>query len=176
MDIQSRYQTVLTELKNGGRGLQKFSEQDIQDLIGHLETDRDKIPALCLITHASHPSRHFEAPLLKCLQQELGPDEIIYALNAARKHIMQARFKEGFRLEMEFLENLRVLLHHSDLSVVEWTLRTVEECGAQGVLLATDVAQLRPSVFSLWRAQNRTILELVTFLLRRWNLPNDQKR
>ena len=110
------------------------------------------------------------------LQKNLGPQELIYLLNAARKHIILARFKDGQRLDMEFLEGLRHMLRHSDLEVVEWALRTVEECGAQAVLLAKDVRAVRPSVFSLWRARNRTILELVTLLQRRWDPVHDQKR
>lgn len=176
MDIQARYQAVLSELALGGRGLQRLTSEEIDELIAALKGSA-ATPALCLITHAAFPDRRFEAPLLEYLQRGgLSAEETVYALNAARKHIMQARFKEGLRLEGPFLERLRLLLAHPDLDVIEWVLRTIEECGGQSVIFAKDVARLRPSVFSLWRAKSRTILELVTLLQRRWGPPGEGPR
>jgi len=176
MDLEARYQVVLQELAKGARGLQRYSPEEVAQLREALQTSVSLTPTLCLVTHAAYPERSFEPILLELMQKPLSSSEMVYVLNAARKHIMQARFKEGLRLDLDFLERLRSLLRNSDPEVIEWTLRTVEECGSQGVLLSKDVAAVRPKVFSLWRAQNRTILELVTLLQRRWNPTHDQKR
>lgn len=179
MDIQSRYDAVLLELANEGRALQRYQIEEIEELsVNLLNSEKKQIEhILCLITHSAFPHLEFEKPLLTLLKRkELASEHIIYALNAARKHIIQARFKVGDRLDLEFLELLRGLLQHSNDEVVEWCLRTIEECGNQSILLAPDVMKKRPSVFSLWRAQSRTILELVTLLQRRWDQSRDNEK
>lgn len=179
MDIQSRYEKVLKELANHGRALQRYTPEDIEELSrALLECEEEKAEqVLCLINHAAYPHSEFEKPLLMFLRRkDLPAEHIVYGLNGARKHIIQARFKVGDRLELEFLELLRTLLQHSRDEVVEWCLRTIEECGNQSILLAQDVMRKRPSVFSLWRAQSRTILELVTLLQRRWDQPREAEK
>lgn len=180
MDIKERYTEVVKALTNDGRALQRFTPEEIDELSQALlqSTDDQTEQVLCLITHAAYPHSEFEKPLLLFLNRgDVTAQNLIYGLNAARKHIIQARFKFGDRLELSFLELLRKLLQHSDEEVVEWCLRTIEECGNQSILLAQDVMKRRPSVFSLWRSQSRTILELVTLLQRRWEQPSDtQKR
>lgn len=178
MDLQARYEEVLRALAQGGRGLQKFTAAEAEELVHGLGTHPDQaVPLLCLLAHSAYPLRSAEGALLKFLSEGQDPAQLVMALNAARKHVIQGRFKDGDRLTPEFLDCLSKLLRHSDPEVVEWTLRTVEECGAQSILLKPAVLKLRPSIFSLWRASSRTILELVTLLERRWTPPDaSQKR
>lgn len=176
MELEARYRQILQELAAGGRGLVKLAPEEIDELNRVLASGQQLIPALCLVSHSAYPVRDFEPVLLELMAAPLQPSEHVYVLNAARRHILQGRFKDGHRLELNFLERLRLLLRHPDPEVVEWALRTLEECGAQGVLLSSELEALRPSVFSLWRANKRTILELVTLLQRRWGTHDNQTR
>ncbi len=169
LDIPALHAETLAAIKAGGRGLRRFSPAEVAELSRALRGPAEELEGpLCLLVHSSHPEPAWEPPLLELLRRPLPAELIVYALNAARKHVVLARFKEGKRLDMDFLEILRELLGHPSAEVVEWTLRTVEECGAQGVLLRPQVSGARPPLWSLWRARSRTILELVTLLERRW--------
>ncbi len=170
MILSDTYQSILAATRSGGRGLQRISEQDGQQLIAALRSPHatDRHQALFIAAHSAYPLRELEDALLALMTQPLPTADLVWLLNAVRKNIMQARFKEGERLSHEFLENLRQLLYHPQGAVVEWALRTVEECGAQGIVFRQDLAKIKPSLWSLWRAQNRTILELITFMERRW--------
>ena len=169
-DLVATHATILSSLKAGGRGLVSFSPSDLPQLIRHLSTpdSQERHRAIVLAAHLSHPQRELEATLLKLMRQELGTEDTIWLLNALRRNVLQGRFKDGDRLTLEILDALRRKLYHRDLSIVEWALRTVEECGAQAVVFRGDLAKIKPGFWKLWQAQSRTVLELVTFLERRW--------
>lgn len=177
MDILQTYSEIMTQLREGGRGLRRWSPTELSELRTALEQEKFLPETLCLVAHSASTERSLEEPLLKLLSsRKLSSTLLIHVLEACHKHVIQARFKEGLRLELSFLESLRPLLRHSELTVVEWALRTVEECGPQGVLLKSEVLAARPPFLGLWRAQNRTILELVTYLERKWAPHDSQTR
>ena len=169
LDLSRVHADILAAHQSGGRGLRRFTPPEVHDLLAALQNPATRSTAIMVVAHSSHSERDLEAVLLNLMSTDLSTEDLVWLLNAARRHIVQGRFKEGERLTHEFLEALRALLHHRDGQVVEWALRTVEECGAQGIVFRGELAKIRPRPWSLWRAQSRTILELVTYLERRWS-------
>lgn len=168
LDLKLVHAEILAAHHAGGRGLRRFSPQEVEALNLSLKNSAEQHLAIMLAAHSSHSERDLEGTLQNLMTSKLSTEDLVWLLNAVRRHIIQGRFKEGERLTHEFLEALKALLHHSDGQVVEWTLRTVEECDAQGIVFRAELAKIRPRPWSLWRAQSRTILELVTYLERRW--------
>lgn len=167
---------IKSKLLQGGRGLTKFSEEDL-DLLEH-ELERFSVgqqdwgylaDILFLLDHSTITDRRFEPGLISILKRhELDKDILIFALNASRKHIITARFKSGTRLDYTFLEPMQRLLYHPEPEVVEWVLRTIEECGNQGVYFLKDLDKIKPSPFKLFNKHYRAVREIIALLERRW--------
>ncbi|GEM_PF-1608524 len=167
---------IRAQVISGGRGITKFSEEEF-DLL-EFELGRFTVgqqdwaylkDILFLLDHSSVTDRRFEAGILALLKKhDLEPDLLIFLLNVSRKHIVTARFKDGQRLDFPFLEALQKLLYHKDPEVVEWVLRTIEECGTQGVYFLKDMDKIKPSVFKMVNKHFRAIREIIAMLERRW--------
>ncbi len=174
MNLHERYDSIMKGLALGHRGLVRFHSDEIIELENLLSTmleekkitDLEKV--LCLIEHSSIPHQGFEKSLISALNSDLPDPLIIFALNAARKHVLQARFNKGNRLEYDFLETLKKLLHSKNPELVEWTLRTIEECGNQGVYFLQEFAKIKPAPWKWFNAHHRAVRELITLLERRW--------
>ena len=52
--------------------------------------------------------------------------------------------RDGDRLPANFLAALEQLLDHSQLEIVEWTLRTLEQCGPQSFGLKAKILEKKP--------------------------------
>jgi hypothetical protein len=171
MNIDESYRKVLQELEQGHRALQRFSADEIEEFASLLETQNspDELEkVLCLIEHAASPQPLLEGPLLKFLATKTSPNLIVFALNCARKHIVQSRQQRGQRLTYEFLEVLKKLLHSPEPEVVEWTLRTIEECGSQGVYFLREFDKIKPPPWKWFNQHQRSVRELIAMLERRW--------
>lgn len=174
MNIEERYQKIMQEIQQGHRGLTRFSVDETLELEKALKSERlnNNLPelekVLCLVEHSSMPHQGFEEELLAVLKSEVPDRLLIFALNAARRHIIQARFNKGNRLEFTFLETLKRLLHHRNPEVVEWTLRTIEECGNQGVYFLREFDKIKPGPWKWFNAHQRAVRELIELLERRW--------
>lgn len=171
MDIDLRYRKVLEDLEKGARGLARYSSEELSALEEALlsaKAPEKQEKILCLLDHAAVPHQGFEAALLRLLNSEAPDRVLVFALTAARKHVLQARFIKGQRLDFEILETLKRLLHHRSPEVVEWTLRTIEECGSQGVYFLREFDKIKPKPWKWFNAHNRAVRELIELLERRW--------
>jgi hypothetical protein len=175
MDIESLYQKILTNIDLGSRALIRFSQDEVEEISVQFHKElNQKNPegiekVLCLMDHSAADYSAWEPLIIKALNAELSPRLIVFALNCARKHILQARFKRGHRLDFDFLETLRKLLFSTDPEVVEWTLRTIEECGNQGVFFLKDFDKIKPPPWKWFNAHQRAVREIITLLERRWS-------
>jgi hypothetical protein len=174
VDFELTYQKILTGLDGESRSLIRYSQDELEQLTIEFEraTDSDDHQAiekfLCLIDHSAIDYAPWEKTLLKTLNRSLPPRLIIFSLNCARKHIIQARFKKGHRLQFDFLETLKKLLFSPSPEVVEWTLRTIEECGNQGVFFLQEFDKIKPPPWKWFNAHQRAVREIITMLERRW--------
>lgn len=169
-DLTALYQDIHERAARGERALFKLTPDLQKPLQGAMAAADTRGKALFILAHASHPVRELEVALLALPAEQLNNEDLVWLLNCFQKHIIQGRFKEGERLTHDFLEALRKLIYHSSRSVQEWVLRTIDECSSQGIVFRPDLAKIKPSIWSLWRAENRTVLELITYLERKWKV------
>lgn len=171
MGIEDLYQKILVNIESGGRGLRRFTPAELVEIEAafalnpnHQELEK----LLCLVEHSASLHAPFEKIILQLMQQDLPDHLIIFSLNCARKHIMQARAQKGHRLDYDFLEILKKLLYSKNPEVVEWTLRTIEECGNQGVYFLKEFDKIKPPPWKWFNAHQRAVREIITMLERRW--------
>ena len=175
MDIESHYQKILNHLGQGSRALIRFKPNEVEEISIQFQKELNQNDptgiekVLCLMDHSACDFSAWEPLILRALNSPLPSRLIIFALNCARKHILQARFKRGHRLDFEFLETLRKLLFSTDPEVVEWTLRTIEECGNQGVFFLKEFDKIKPPPWKWFNAHHRAVREIITMLERRWS-------
>jgi hypothetical protein len=175
MNIDELYQKTISALEKGERALNRFSKDELGELVELLNleinnpdsTRLEKI--LCLVDHTATDDGRFEPAILATLKKDLPTRILVFALNCARKHIIQAHFKRGHRLQGEFLLILKALLHSKQPEVVEWTLRTIEECGNQGVFFLQDLDKIKPAPWKWFNPHQRAVREIITLLERRWS-------
>jgi hypothetical protein len=174
MDIELTYQKIISALGEDSRALIRYTPNELEKLTNEFELalgsenfdHLEKI--LCLVDHSAADHSSWEAILIQSLNKNLPPRLIIFSLNCSRKHIIQARFKKGHRLQYDFLETLKKLLFSPSPEVVEWTLRTIEECGNQGVLFLQEFDKIKPPPWKWFNPHQRAVRELITLLERRW--------
>lgn len=170
MNLDETYQKILKELELGHRGLIRPTQAELEELNGLLRTasgsELEKV--LCVLEHSAVLHHPFETNLIKILNSTLPDSLLIFGLNAARRHIVEARFQKGQRLHFEFLETLKKLLFHSSPEVVEWTLRLIEGCGNQGVYFLREFDKIKPPPWKWFNAHQRAVREIITLLERRW--------
>lgn len=173
MDIEERYQQVMQEIQLGHRALVRFNSDELDFLKEALSESlaspsktTEKI--LCLIAHSASNYNAFESVLIKTLELELPDNLTVFALECSRKHILLARQQRGQRLTFEFLEVLKKHLHSRSPEVVEWVLRTIEECGSQGVYFLREFDKIKPPPWKWFNQHQRAVRELIALLERRW--------
>lgn len=173
MNIDETYSKILSEIELGHRGFVKLSSDDMDELNSLLDsslTDHTTLEkVLCIVEHTASLNTKFEKNILKILNSPLPDLLIIFGLNCARKHIVEARFQKGQRLDFEFLETLKKLLYHKSPEVVEWTLRLIEGSGNQGIYFLKEFDKIKPAPWKWFNAHNRAVREIIALLERRWS-------
>jgi hypothetical protein len=172
MNLEQTYQKIISELSQGHRGLVRLSEDETQELKEKIlkAADQELEKILCIIEHSIMPENKFEAPILTLLTRNLSDPLMIFTLNCARRHIVEARFQRGQRLEFEFLEALKKLLHHENPEIVEWTLRLIEGCGNQGIYFLREFDKIKPPPWKWFNAHQRAVREIIALLEKRWSV------
>jgi len=120
--------------------------------------------------HSRNSHEMFEGTLCKLLHHPRSDqDLVIYTLCATQKYIIQRRNFTGDKLPDYYLDAIRKLLKTKNPETKEWTLRTIDQMGAQGKKLANDILKVRPRFLSLLNKHNRNSHEIIEMLLKRWN-------
>lgn len=169
MNIDLIYKKILSEIEQGHRGLVRLSTDELEELNDLLGKQENLEQVLCVVEHSSSLFNKFENNILKVLNSPIADNLIIFALNCARKHIVEARFQRGQRLDFDFLETLKKLIHHKNPEVVEWTLRLIEGCGNQGIYFLKEFDKIKPPPWKWFNSHQRAVREIITLLERRWS-------
>jgi hypothetical protein len=173
MNLQETYHKIIKEIDQGHRGLIRPTADELDELNRLLvssTSDPVKLEqVLCVVEHSTTLFNKFEKNLLQVLNSPLPDHLLIFGLNCARKHIVEARFQRGQRLEFDFLETLKKLLGHPNPEVVEWTLRSIEGCGNQGIYFLREFDKIKPPPWKWFNPHQRAIREIITLLERRWS-------
>lgn len=169
MNLLDTYKKILSEIEQGHRGLVRLSTDELEELNDLLGKQENLEQVLCVVEHSSSLFNKFENNILKVLNSPIADNLIIFALNCARKHIVEARFQRGQRLDFDFLETLKKLIHHKNPEVVEWTLRLIEGCGNQGIYFLKEFDKIKPPPWKWFNSHQRAVREIITLLERRWS-------
>lgn len=169
MNLEETYHKILKEIEQGHRGLVRLSTDELEELNELLDKQENLEQVLCVVEHSSSLYNKFEKNILKVLNSNVPDNLIIFALNCARKHVVEARFQKGHRLEYDFLETLKKLIHHKNPEVVEWTLRLIEGCGNQGIYFLKEFDKIKPPPWKWFNSHQRAVREIITLLERRWS-------
>jgi hypothetical protein len=171
MNIDEIYEKLIKNLGLGHRALMRFSKDELEilnlELLSQSEHHLEKV--LTILIHLATPQNLFEENLLKILKINLSAKICIFSLNASRKHVIEARKIKGQRLDFEFLEILKFKLYDSNPEIVEWTLRTIEESGSQGVYFLQELDKIKPPPWKWFNKHHRAVREIIALLERRWS-------
>jgi len=175
MELAELYQKIHQDISLGARGLHRLDSGLIKKLNADLSSDDPALisQSIFIATHASHSETALSAALTTLLKKDLSTKDTILLLNAARLHVVEGAFKAGHRLEQEFIEALRLKLYHPKAPVREWALRLVDQCGTQSIVFKRDLDKIKPKIWQLVKAEWRVVLELITFIQRKWQ-PHEQ--
>ncbi len=170
IDIDQTYHKILSELKQGHRGKQFFSKEDLAEINVKLgESINDKLDkVLCLLCHSQEESLVFEDELLKKLKDKsLSSQQIIYTLEAFRKHVINVHQRKGNRLNFNHLKVLEDLISHESYEVLEWTIRTIDSLGSQAVYFRARLVEIYPQGIII-NKQKRMIRKLISYMEQKW--------
>lgn len=174
MKLHQKYQNVIETLKKGHRHLSALSAQEIawiEENFSKLKTDEEFEQIFCILENTQTKNTKLGHLITQFLEREnLTTTTIIFALNASRRQMIEAHHMAGRRLSPEYLSVLERYLRHKDPEVIEWTLRVIDECGSQAIIFKKVFPHIKPSVFKLYNKKYRTVLELITFLERKWQV------
>lgn len=172
MNIEEVYQSILHDLSVGGRGLRKYGSSELKYLEKALldtTNDIELKKVICLVEHSMSFHPPFIEPLLHILRTHANPEILVFALDGARKHILAYHQQQGKRLDFTYLEVLQKLLYSTHPEVVEWTLRTIEEMGSQGIFFLRDFNNIKPPMWKWFNEHNRSVREIIAMLEMRWS-------
>ena len=185
ISIKELFSDIIERLKKNERPRIKLSDEQLTELvtnwsfINKLEslesTHNEHLTAiLCVLDHATNTHKQIERLILDSLidQKYFDTTTSVYLHSIAAKHIIEHRFKNGDRLEHEFLVTLDKLLDQKKPENLEWTLRLIEQCGPQSIMLKQKVLSKKPSIFGILNKHNKSVKQLIEFLEKRWSPPN----
>ncbi len=170
MELASLAQKIRDDIARGSRALQRLETSTLKKLIIDLQSQDPAIvsQAILIATHSSHSETQLSDALTVLLKQNLEIQDTILLLNATRLHVVEGSFKAGERLGLDFLNALRTKLYHPRAEVREWALRLVDQCGTQSIVFREDLDKIKPRLWQLFKAEWRVVLELITFIQRKW--------
>lgn len=139
-----------------------------QNALAHKQV-QDLNAVFCILDHSRHPIAQFEDLFFLTLEAEYPAEQKIFALSASWKHLLDRWSRAGDRVPMRYLEILRSMLTQDDLELREWALRTIDQVGPQGRLLAKEVFAAKAGWKSLVNPHAKAISQLVGMFEKRWN-------
>ncbi len=180
MNIEALYQDILEQLKEGKRPMLELSQNEIDTLVQEWErrchSPENLRPLLAIFDHCRKEHQEFQALLIKTLQSVQDSETLIFTLSAFQKHVIEFYQKRGLRFPMKILESFKTLLQHQNFEVLEWTLRTIEQLGPQGIVLKESLIMRKPGFLQGLRPQQKIIKQLIEIIFQNWGLNANGRR
>lgn len=169
--LTKRYQETICALKEGKRFQKPLNHQEISEILENLTEDSPHfIESLCILQNTTSYVPDIYIPLLTLLKSSKNPNIIIHLLNVSRKHIIEYFQRDSKRLSPDYLETLKALLKNPNWEVKEWTVRTIDECGSQGLYFKNDLLDIYPSKFSVLTNRHKKFTRgIIDLLFLKWN-------
>ena len=156
MDLLDRYEKTIETLERGHRFQQAIEPSLEPEILTQLSLEAPYLnQTLCVLQNTSSFLPSTENQLISILESCDDAEIIIHTLNAARKHIISARQRDGKRLDFGFLEVLKKLIEYPNWEVKEWVVRTVDECGSQVSYFADGLKKIYPSKLGMLTNQHK---------------------
>lgn len=166
MELAQVYRSTFEKAARGERAHLRLTLKECQALA----QQKPWRESLFVLAHAVTGFSELEAAYLTVLPELREDEELVWWLNGARKHLIGARLRDGERISPATLAALESFFEGRSKAVLEWLLRTIDECGAQGIVFRPAFAKIKPRPWMLWQQESRTLLELITFLERKWGV------
>lgn len=171
MNLEEKFKEIIKTLSQGHRYLKALEQNEIEwiEQNAHKLEGKELKMFFCILENTQTKDIGIGEKLCELmLQRELSDEDIVFALNASRRQVIEALQLKGKRLPAHYLSLLEGFLQHKNPEVVQWTLRLIDECGSQGIYFKKFFPSIKPSLFRLYNKNYRAVLELITFLERKW--------
>ena len=170
MNVAYLHQEILKKLRANQRPQLRLSKSEVEEIIREWKkcqftSSKEARPLLSILNHCRGEFHEFIPLITEVLRTIENPEILIFTLSAFRKHVIEFYQKRGERIPQEILENLGPPLKHPNLEVLEWTLRTLELLGGQGLRFKESLLQRRPTLFQSFCPKYRVIKKLIETIL-----------
>lgn len=173
--IEEKYSDTLTKLKKEIRPFVQLTEDQINLCLEYWESLLDQksdvsefLPLLCILEHSKTGSFKFKTPVIKTLKTRSESKLLLHTLSTSQKVIIEESQRKGERIPGDYILSLKYPLAHSDPEVIEWTLRTIEACSSQSILLKDDVLELKRKAFNIFNKHKKACQQIINYLEKRW--------
>lgn len=177
MDTSTYYANIISNLKVGKRPSRQKLDPELEksvlrDWEMSLENQswQEVKKCICIaeFSHFNHPKELQELILKSFNTKKLPSDILIFLLGAAQIQLIEIKKNHNQKVPMAFIDQLKVLLHHKDLEVVEWSLRCTCDLGKQSLFLKESVMTIRLPKHQFFSKHYKNINQLINFLIRFW--------
>jgi len=175
-DFTRLHTDLLHKLELGARVHLELSDQLLDDIEQRwaealTEQNDQKLNAImCVLDHARHPTGRFENLFFLTLEKPLQVQILIVTLACSWKHLIERWTRNGDRIPERYLNILRSFLGHQELEMREWTLRTIDQIGPQGRLLAKEIFACKKPLYGLINPHAKAINQMIGMFEKRWNI------
>lgn len=181
--LNGLYEQIIEELKASKRPQITITPELTNEIIKHwddfLEGDKKVLEhlhkALCILDNSKTTLPDFDKHLENTLLCTEDPQTLVFALGAIQNQIISRCSRSGDRIAFSLIQALKKTLEHPDPEVLEWSLRTIEQLGTQGLLLKTEIFARKPGIFASFNRHAKASKQIIEMLEKRWTDPRDQK-
>lgn len=178
--LENLYQDTIEKLKNDIRPrimltpemkaeIVRIWEESLNRGTDTIESNEKLKQIFCVLDNAHASTAEFNELFIRTLKVLKNSDLIIYALGAARKHVIEHALKTGDMISYEFFETMKSLLENKNPEVKEWTLRTIETLGPMSLRLKEEVIKAKPGILSLLNKHQKASAQIIDLLESEWN-------
>lgn len=175
MTTQEIYHDIIEKLKAGKRPLVKLSTEECHELREKLlqaanNQNKDELyPLLCILDNTQTFIPDLDQAFLIAFEKFQDSETLVLLLGCMQRHIIEYKAMGGNRLTMDFLKVLENGLRHEDPEVLEWTLRTIESMGSQGIFFKSIMKEVKPNVLAVFNKHKKASKQIIEMLEKRWN-------
>lgn len=181
--LQLKYQSVISELQKGNRGLYKLDLALKSELLHKWdwllkqtkfssELLNDWQMLFCLINHTTHYDPEFILKLKDTydfFKANKATDDLwIYYINSFEKHTLSYYRIQSLPVDKKVLDTLMYFLESKNSEVLEWSLRVIESLEEESLYFEKAILNLRPSIFKMFNEHQRMSFQIVELLNKKW--------
>lgn len=172
IDIDQLFEQTIEQLQQGSRPRYPFSQEQQQFLVETCKQHRSDhemlTKILCIVDHMQGDSPLWEELIIEFLKPQTHDEILIHIMGISHRQVINRAQRQGDRLSFDFIQAFNPLLDSQNPEVLEWVLRTIEQMGAQSILLKEKVLDKKPGLKRLFNQHLKNGYEIIELLERRW--------